>query len=289
MCSFCDRPADTREHVIPKWLQQHFNLWDQRLGLWNETQISYRQAQIPACQQCNNVRFGRLEQSVQNGSATGEELYLWALKIRYGLSLMDSRLPLDRRSPGLGPLLSRGAATYGGEFVRHAFLALDRRPFRFDPSPFGSVFVFPQPQAGPERFDLVDVPAPYWSLAVSLPKYKTLAVLFADRGVTKRIMRRYSPLRDDIEQFAHHVPQASASTIMFQLLRWQVRLIIPDGVHLTDEGVIGERIPRKIRIREPKLIWYRQMAANCGLPDALGHQAFDRDKDALRVPYLRYV
>ena len=202
---------------------------------------------------------------------------------------MDSRLPLDRRSPGQGLLLSREAATYGEEFVRHAFIALDRKPFRFDPFPFGSVFMFPQPRTEGERFDLVDVPVPYWSLAVSLPGHKTLAVLFADRGVTKRIMRRYAPLKKDIEQLAHHVPQVSASTIMFQLLRWQVRLVIPSGVHLTEQGVIGERVPRQIRIREPKLIWYRQMAANCGLPDALGHQAFDRDKDALRVPYLRYV
>jgi hypothetical protein len=150
------------------------------------------------------------------------------------------------------------------------------------------VFVFPHPQTGPERFEFVDVPVPYWSLAVSLPKFRTLAVLFADRGVTKRIMRRYSALKSDIEQFARHGPQVGASTIMFHLLRWQVRLIIPDRVHLTDEGVIGERVPRKIRIREPRLIWYRQIAANCGLPDTLGYQAFDRDKDALRVPFLRY-
>lgn len=226
---------------------------------------------------------------MQGGSATDQELYLWALKIRYGLSLMDSRLLLDRKAPNLGPLLSKEVATYGEAFVRHSFIALDRMPFRFDPLPFGSVFMFPHVRAEPERFDLVDVPVPYWSLAVSLPGHKILAVLFADRGVTKRVMRRYAPLKKDIEQLAHHVPDVSASTIMFQLLRWQIRLIIPSGVRLTEQGLIGDRIPSKIRIREPKLIWYRQIAANCGLPDVLGHQAFDRDKDALRVPYLRYA
>jgi hypothetical protein len=288
-CSFCDKPADTKEHVIPKWLQQHFNLWDQRLGLWNETQLSYRQAQIPACRHCNNVRFSKLEEAVQAGSANDQELYLWALKIRYGLSLMDSRLLLDRRSPDLGPLLPQDKVTYGAAFVRHAFLALDRKPFRFDPFPFGSVFMFRGPPAKPERFDLVDVPPPYWSLAVSLPGNKTLAVLFADRGVTKRIMRRYAPLRRDIEELGHHLPEASAKTIMFALLRWQVGLVIPSGLRLSEDGVISERVPRKIRVRDPQLIWFRQIAANCGLPDALGHQAFDRDKDRLRVPYLRYV
>jgi hypothetical protein len=114
-------------------------------------------------------------------------------------------------------------------------------------------------------------------------------VLFADRGVTKRIMRRYAPLKKNIEQLAHHLPDASASTIMFQLLRWQVRLVIPSKVDLTDKGVISERVPRKIPTRAPKLDWYRQMAADCGLSDQAAHDAFERDKDALGVPYLTYI
>ncbi len=146
-----------------------------------------------------------------------------------------------------------------------------------------------RPPSEADKFDLVDVPPPHWSIAVNRPGNKTLAVLFADRGVTKRVMRRYAPLKKDIEKLRHHLPGASAKTIMFTLLRWQVRLIIPSGVRLSEKGVISERIPSKIRIRDPKLIWFRQIAANCGLPDAIGHQAFERDKDRLRVPYLRYV
>jgi len=30
-CTFCGWPAETVEHVIPKWLQKHFNLFDQKL------------------------------------------------------------------------------------------------------------------------------------------------------------------------------------------------------------------------------------------------------------------
>lgn len=264
-------------------------MWDQRVGLWNDTQMSYRQAQIPACRNCNNVRFSKLEQAVHTGSATDQELYLWALKMRYGLSLMDSRLPMDRRSPDLGPLIAKDRATYGEEFIRHAFLALDRKPFRFDPFPFGSVFMFRGPRSNTESFDLVDVPPPYWSVAVSLPGNRTLAVLLADRGVTKRVMRRHAPLKQDIERLGHYLPEASAKTIMFALLRWQIRLIIPSGLRLLDEGIVSNRIPGKIRIREPELLWYRQCAANCGLPDAVGHQAFQQDRERLRVPYLRYV
>jgi hypothetical protein len=32
-CIFCGQPADTVEHVIPKWLQNHFKLFDQTLEL----------------------------------------------------------------------------------------------------------------------------------------------------------------------------------------------------------------------------------------------------------------
>ncbi len=224
---------------------------------------------------------------MQSGKATAQELYLWALKIRYGLSLKDTALPLDRKQPERGPLLSRAAAAYGEDFIRHAFLALDKKPFMFRPYPFGSVFVFTHHPSEPETFDFVDVPPPYWSLAIKLPSHKTLAVLFADRGVTKRIMRQYAPLKNNIEQLALRLPGAKASIIMFELLRWQIRLVIPSGYRSTDKGVISARIPRKIPVRTPKLDWYRQIAANCGLPDELAHKAFDRDKDALGILYLR--
>jgi hypothetical protein len=36
-CTFCGRPSETVEHVIPKWLQRHFNQFDQTLELWNGT------------------------------------------------------------------------------------------------------------------------------------------------------------------------------------------------------------------------------------------------------------
>lgn len=286
LCSFCDRPADTKEHVIPQWLQRHFHLWDQQLGLWNETAISYRQSLIPACHFCNNQRFSRLENAVRTNDVSEQDLYLWALKIQYGLSLKDNTLLLDRKSPQLGPLLPREIATYGAPFVRHAFRALDNTQFRFNPFPFGSVFLFSHPNVEPGRFDFVDIPAPYWALAITLPQHRILAVLFADRGVIKRIMRRYTPLKTQIENLARHVPEAGARTILFQLLRWQMRLVIPSGVRLANEGVLSDRIPRKIRTRKPKLAWYRQIAANCGLPDAVAHQAFLRDKDAFQVPYL---
>lgn len=285
-CSFCDRLADTREHVIPQWLQKHYKLCDQKLSCWNGTSISYRQAVIPACSYCNNERFSRLENKVRANTANDQELYLWALKIRYGLSMKDGSLRLDRKAPELGALLPPEIAAYGEPFIRHAFLALDDKRFRFNPFPFGSVFRFPHSPATPEQFDFVDIPAPYWALAIKLPTRETLAVLFADRGVTKKVMHRYAPLKMEIEKVAHHVPMVSARLLLFQLLRWQVRLVIPSGVRTTSQGIRSERIPMKIRTRQPELAWYRKIAANCGLPDEVAHEAFLRDKDKLQVPYL---
>ncbi len=66
-CAFCGQPAETDEHVIPKWLQNHFDLFDQRLLLWNGTTMPYRQAIVPACLGCNRDRFSPLEKRIREG------------------------------------------------------------------------------------------------------------------------------------------------------------------------------------------------------------------------------
>src|SRR3989344_3114045 len=156
-CAFCDNVADSKEHVIPQWLQQHYQLKDQRLGLWNGTSIMYSQAIIPACKYCNSERFGRLENKVRQATATEQEYYLWALKIRYGLAIRDSTLLLDRKNPKHGYVLPKELQNYGVAFIKHAFKALDNPEFTFDPSPFGSVFLFKQSNKMRGKFSLVDV------------------------------------------------------------------------------------------------------------------------------------
>lgn len=286
LCSFCDKPAETEEHVIPKWLQRYFNLWDQRFRLWNGTSLSYRQAVIPACKRCNAERFSRLEQKVQGGTANKQELYLWALKIRYGLALRDSTLLLDRRNADRGSLVPRNIATYGETFIRHAFRAVDQSRFSFRPFPLGSVFLFPQGSTAAGTFGLVDVPPPYWALTVVIPENKILAVLFADRGVTKQLMHRYSKLRRSLESLSTYVPDMEPRALMFTLLRWQNHLIIPSGLTLADDGVISEPIPRRIRIRKQRVEWYREIAAYCGLDFAIADEAFARDTVAWKKPYV---
>jgi hypothetical protein len=52
-CFLCGRRLGTKnradEHVIPKWVQKGFRLWNARLHLLNQTTIPYRQLTIPFC------------------------------------------------------------------------------------------------------------------------------------------------------------------------------------------------------------------------------------------------
>ena len=157
-CVFCGRPADTVEHVIPKWLQNHFNLFDQKLQLWNDTTIPYRQAVAPACLRCNGTRFAPLENRIREGHALQRDYYLWALKISYCLSHIDSRLLLDRAKPQAGPLIPYEVADDTGRLARHAFESLDSPTFRFRPDPFGSVMFM---ETTRDEFVLIDVPRPF--------------------------------------------------------------------------------------------------------------------------------
>src|SRR4051812_24886915 len=74
------------EHVIPKWIQERYELWDQTLMLLNRTQIPYRQLTIPCCMTCNSEHLGKIEAQVQNACDHGAQavrelptltLFLW--------------------------------------------------------------------------------------------------------------------------------------------------------------------------------------------------------------------
>lgn len=93
-CFLCGAQAGaiTQEHVFPKWLQQRYDLWTQRLGLLNDTEIQYRGLRIPCCSTCNSEDLSRLEAAVSSAVASGHEacialderlLYLWAGKLFY--------------------------------------------------------------------------------------------------------------------------------------------------------------------------------------------------------------
>lgn len=135
--------------------------------------------------------LSRLEQKVQSSSATETDYFLWALKIRFLLSLKDTTIQLDRTNPSKGKLMKSEAALIGQDFVKHTLNNFERTNFVFRPNPFGTVLLFDNHIKDGE-FGFADIPHPYWGLTISLPNNKILSVLFSDRGLVKKeILKDY--------------------------------------------------------------------------------------------------
>ncbi len=115
-CFLCgaDTPKITQEHVFPKWLQNRYNLWNQKIGLLNRTLIRYRELLIPCCSTCNNEDLSSLESqiaiAVQGGYGActvldKRLLYLWVGQLFYGILRKEISLALDRSRPSDGTIL----------------------------------------------------------------------------------------------------------------------------------------------------------------------------------------
>jgi len=139
-CFICGRQATTHEHLFPKWLQREFNLWDQRLIIPNKTSIAYRQLTVPCCSKCNNEVFSGLENKISSKTETDADIWRWANKVHFALTLKDKFLDWDRKNPGckIGDVISPSDPL---EQSRH-FLHCVSGDFKVDPDPFGSVFKF---------------------------------------------------------------------------------------------------------------------------------------------------
>lgn len=105
-------PSD--EHVIPKWAQKRFDLWDQQMVLLNGTSISYRHLTIPCCRDCNRNHLQPIETAVANAVAKGPAavrelgehlLFLWLGKIFYGLLYKELFLSSDRSIINAPPII----------------------------------------------------------------------------------------------------------------------------------------------------------------------------------------
>jgi hypothetical protein len=139
-CFVCAAPAESDEHVIPKWLQHRFNLWNERLVVPNGTSIPYRQLTIRACKRCNSSVFGQLEARVENNTASEDDVWCWANKIHYGLGFKEQFMEWDRKNPG--KKISEVISSHDPLGTERAFLRTVNGDFTTDPKPFGSVFRF---------------------------------------------------------------------------------------------------------------------------------------------------
>lgn len=131
--------ADTWEHVIPRWLQRRFNLWNQELTLPNATTMPYRQVKVPALEE-HNCAFSVIEKNIEKGVYNKDELYLWALKIHIGLIYRDSSLKIDRSAKTSPMMLDVNDFTT--EIGLFRFLYENwRNGGTTEPSPFGGVYL----------------------------------------------------------------------------------------------------------------------------------------------------
>lgn len=114
-CFLCGgQPTNGKgEHVIPKWLQNRFNLWDSELGLLNGSLLPYRSLRVPACAMCNGEVLGRTERYVSKLSADNipvwtvadsYEVGRWMAKILVGILYKEASLLRDQRQPALGAI-----------------------------------------------------------------------------------------------------------------------------------------------------------------------------------------
>lgn len=252
-CIICRDEPKTKEDIIPKWLQNHFNLKNQSLMLWNNTTITYKRTLIPLCNKCNNEKLSRLEQRIKNGTANNTDYYLWSLKIRFLLSVKDTTLQLDIKDKAKGKLLSYEQGFIGYEFVSFVLQNFEDPGFRFNPNPFGSVFLFDNPIKD-ENFGLVDVAHPYWGLSISLPNSKILAVLFTDRGMVKRELEKKYKNKKGMESWLKKLSVESTNELiqmlMVKLLITQYQIEnIPYRFFTIDKKMLSRPIPNKTKYK----------------------------------------
>jgi hypothetical protein len=170
ICFLCgakvEAGEDTVEHVIPKWVQGKFDLWNVRIHLLNGTLIRYRDLVIPCCPKCNNEHLARVEQQVSQCILAGAQavramdrivLMQWLLKIFFGFLYREIFLPLERARPDEGTIVT--AEDMEQFQLLHYMLQSVRVLMRF--STFGSdipasIFVFEVKEPEQFKFDYKD-------------------------------------------------------------------------------------------------------------------------------------
>lgn len=139
-CLFGGCETNSKEHVVPAWLQRKFKLQEQTINIQNGTTLKYKLLVVPA-DQAENSKFGEIEARISNGQFILEEVYLWALKIHIGLIFRDSSLRADIRDPKSPFILDVGSFDSEIALFR-MFYKHWKRGRKTSPCPFGCVFIF---------------------------------------------------------------------------------------------------------------------------------------------------
>ena len=93
-CFLCgdelDETNSSKEHVIPKWVQSKFDLWNQTMILPNQTAITYKDLTVPCCKNCNNTILSQLENQIKSAVESGID------SLMFLLARFDQELCIDR-------------------------------------------------------------------------------------------------------------------------------------------------------------------------------------------------
>lgn len=189
--------AITQEHVFPKWLQRRYDLWNQRIGLLNDTKIQYRNLRIPCCSTCNTGALSRLEASVASAVDSGydavaaldeRELYLWSAKIFYGILRNELNLLSDRSRPAEGSIVSEVLLRSLSNL--HLFLQGIRGAHTFSGAPPYSVLVCNVYDLGRFQNYCFRDSLAYMTLAIRMGEV-AVVVAFEDAGLSAASYGRY--------------------------------------------------------------------------------------------------
>lgn len=178
-CLFSAEDPDTKEHVVPVWLQQRMKLGKKNFKLPNDSFLQYKHAVVPA-KSSHNTKFSEIEGRISQGILKNDEVYLWALKIHVGLLARDSTLKDDIRDPQSRNIIDLKGFNYHVTIFR-ALYQNWANGGTTEPLPFGSVFILDS-LTPEDHFDLVHC-AYTGALGIDIGK-KFIFVTFWDRGRT---------------------------------------------------------------------------------------------------------
>ena len=153
VCFLCGSALDSKnrsdEHVIPKWIQKRYDLWNQHLTLLNGSKIPYRKLTIPCCSICNNDSLQPIETVMARAVESGPNdlrkldphiIFIWLGKIFYGLLHKELFLLFNRKISSEGNITT--PELIHDFSLHHYFLQSIRVNMHFKNSFPASIFIF---------------------------------------------------------------------------------------------------------------------------------------------------
>lgn len=266
-CMFSGGEADSVEHVVPKWLQSKYNLWNQLVVLPNGTTLPYRQVTVPVLT-AHNSAFAEVENHLSEGRFSSMEAYLWALKLHIGFIYRDSNLRFYRNRPSSPTILQPG------DFIQEIFLFRSlysawRARGKITPDPFGSVHVLDS------YFDETDFDFFHClvtsTVGVTIPGKFILAFLW-DQGDSYRadVIRHWKEhhevlLKNTPRESRRAIPYMAYHVFACESAYWMYRHRRPHTLVITQDSVLSVSPFSKTKGKVPDQQEYGMICKNFGL------------------------